>query len=84
MFKDVHEKLRQKWRGYAHFTLVYDFGKLIKKALLEYLTARPSVYIDEQIYFLWDEFDVHVTEKSVQRMLKRVKWTKKQVQNPLF
>jgi len=47
--------------------------------LLEYLILRPSAYIDEQVYFLWDEFDIMVNEQCVQRMLKRVKWSKKLV-----
>lgn len=43
------------------------------------------MYIDEQTYYLWDAFDVQVTEQSIQRMLKRIKWTKKKVpRRPLF
>ena len=49
------------------------------KALLDYLAARPSTYIDEQVYFLWDTFDVQVNEQCIKRMLKRVKWSKKKV-----
>ena len=52
--------------------------------LLEYLILRPSAYIDEQVYFLWDEFDIMVNEKCVQCMLKRVKWSKKLVYLALF
>ena len=52
--------------------------------LLEYLILRPSAYIDEQVYFLWDEFDIMVNEQCVQRMLKRVKWSKKLVYLAVF
>jgi DDE superfamily endonuclease len=37
------------------------------------------MYIDEQVYYLWDEFEVQVSEQAIQRMLKRVKWSKKKV-----
>jgi transposase len=49
------------------------------KSLLDYLAARPSVYIDEQVYYLWDTFGVQVDEQCIKRMLKRVKWSKKKV-----
>ena len=50
-----------------------------QKSLLDYLSARPSLYIDEQVYYLWDTFDVQVDEQCIKRMLKRVKWSKKKV-----
>ena len=49
------------------------------KLLLDYLAACPSVYIDEQVYCLWDAFSVQVDEQCIKRMLKRVKWSKKKV-----
>ena len=42
------------------------------------------MYIDEQVYYLWDTFEVQVSEKSIMRMLKRVKWSKKKVLCMLF
>ena len=47
--------------------------KANRKAVLDYLTARPSVYMDEQFYSLWDTFGVQVDEQCIQCMLKRVK-----------
>jgi hypothetical protein len=47
--------------------------------LLDYLAARPSTYIDEQVYYLWDTFNVSVSVSSIKRLLKRVRWSKKQV-----
>ena len=49
------------------------------KSLLDYLAARPSMYIDEQVYYLWDAFSVQVDEQCIKRMLKRVKWSQKKV-----
>ena len=54
------------------------------KSLLDYLAARPSTYIDEQVYYLWDTFEVQVSEQSIKRMLKRVKWSKKKVFRIVF
>ena len=37
------------------------------------------MYIDEQVYYLWDTFGVQVDEQCIKRMLKRMKWSKKKV-----
>lgn len=58
--------------------------KANKQSLLDYLAMRPSTYIDEQVYFLWDTFDVYVNEQCITRMLKRVKWSKKKVYFPVL
>jgi len=55
------------------------------KSLLNYLAARPSMYIDEQVYYLWDALDTQVDEQCIMCMLKGVKWSKKKVLHiPLF
>jgi transposase len=59
---------------------LYSYRENTKiQALLQYLAARPSLHIDEQAYFLWDEFHVWVSDQAIKRMLKRVKWSKKKV-----
>ena len=60
-----------------------------RKSLLDYLAVRPSLYIDEHAYYLWDTFGIQVDEQCIRRMLKRVKWSKKKVLytrpfNPIF
>ena len=30
-------------------------------------------------YFIWDEFDVMLSESTIKRSLKRIKWSKKKV-----
>jgi hypothetical protein len=50
-----------------------------QKSLLDYPSARPSLYIDEQVYYLWDTLGVQVDVKCIKPMLKRVKWSKKKV-----
>ena len=56
-----------------------------QKSLLNYLAACPFLYLNEQIYYLWDIFDVQVDEQCIKHMLKCVKWSKKKVLYiPLF
>jgi transposase len=45
--------------------------------LLGYLSERPSAYLDEMAYFLLDELDVPVSLATVQRTLKRSRWSRK-------
>ena len=59
--------------------LCYCWKNANKKSLLDLLCTRPSLSIDEQIYYLWDVFGLQVNEQSTKYMLKRVKWSKKQV-----
>lgn len=42
-----------------------------------YLMERPSAYLDEMVYFLLDEFNLSVSPATVQRTLKRSKWSRK-------
>jgi len=43
------------------------------------------MYIDEQVYYLWDALDIQVDEQCITYMLKHVKWSKKKVLHiPLF
>ncbi|TMI78913.1 MAG: winged helix-turn-helix domain-containing protein [Bacteroidetes bacterium] len=42
------------------------------------------MYIDEQVYYLWEVFGVVLDVQTIQRMLKRVKWSKKLVRFCLY
>jgi len=50
------------------------------EALKDTLHAKPSMYIDEMVWFLWDEFDRMVSERSVGRWLAEQKYFKKLIQ----
>ena len=50
------------------------------EALKETLHAMPSMYIEEMVWFLWDEFDRMVSERSVRRWLAEQKYSKKLIQ----
>jgi hypothetical protein len=60
------------------------------QGLFEFLNFRSTGYLDEMVYFLWDDYEVMVSEPTVQRVLARNKWSRKQVhvalvtQVPLF
>jgi hypothetical protein len=47
-------------------------------ALCEYLLEKPSLYQDEIVLFMLDEFNTHETASSIGRALKSHGWTKKQ------
>jgi len=46
-------------------------------ALCEHLLEKPNLYQDEMAVFLWDEFEVLITNFSIGRALVSIGWTKK-------
>ena len=42
----------------------------------EYLISHPSAYLQDQIYFLYDTFNVLVHKSILSRMIKAKGWTK--------
>ena len=50
------------------------------KALRELLQIRPSLYVDEMVWFCYDEFDVMVSEITVRRWLSINRCTRKKLQ----
>jgi len=50
------------------------------EALKDTLHAKPSMYIDEIVWFLWDEFDRMVSERSVRQWLAEQKYSKTLIQ----
>lgn len=49
--------------------------------LKHHLLEKPGLYLDEIVIFLWDEFEVVVTAKSISRALKSSGWSKKLARN---
>lgn len=50
------------------------------EALCEYLLDKPGSYLDESADYLREVFGVDLTTDSISRALKRVKWSKKRMQ----
>jgi transposase len=46
-------------------------------ALREHLVEKPSMYLDEMVVFLWDDFGVLVTPSTISRALASIGWSKK-------
>lgn len=46
-------------------------------ALCDHLYEKPDLYLSEMAVFLWDEFEVQVTQSSIRRALSRKHWSKK-------
>ncbi|KAF4262843.1 hypothetical protein CNMCM8812_004371 [Aspergillus fumigatus] len=47
------------------------------QALCDHLLEKPYLYLDEMVLFIWDEFQVQVTNSSISRALKYKGWSKK-------
>jgi hypothetical protein len=47
------------------------------EALCEYLLKKPTLYLDEMVLFLWDQFQVFVTTSTISRALSSAQWSKK-------
>ena len=46
-------------------------------ALCDRLLEKPGLYIDEMVIFIWDEFQVLITDSSIKRALASAGWSKK-------
>lgn len=49
-----------------------------EEQLLLYLKQRPGAYLDEMVFFLWDEYVVVIDEGAVDRAIHRLLWSRKQ------
>lgn len=53
---------------------------LHEKALLAFLTDRPTAFLDEMAWFLYDEFSIVVGLSTIWKTLSRIRWSRKVVQ----
>jgi hypothetical protein len=51
------------------------------KDLRTFLNERPSAYLDEMAWFIWDEYEVIATESTISRELKKMNWSRKAVKH---
>ena len=49
---------------------------IIEQDLLKFLNEKPSAYLDEMVWFIWDEYNVEVSESTLSRVLKSLHWSK--------
>lgn len=47
--------------------------------LLFFLSQRPTAYLDEMKWFIWDEYEIEVSETTIWRALQKRNWTRKKV-----
>ena len=50
---------------------------ILEYALLEYLTGKSNADKEEMALFIWDTFQIIVSESALTRLLNKKKWTKK-------
>ena len=52
---------------------------LIFQSLLDFLDRKSNAYVDEMIYFIWDEYDIMISESAIKRSLQKTHWSRKMV-----
>jgi hypothetical protein len=57
---------------------------ILIQELLKFLTGRPSAFIDEMVWFVWDACNVLVSQSSIKRILKQERWSLKLVSSFCF
>ena len=50
---------------------------LMLETLLDLLSERPDLYLDEMAVFLWDRFDELLSKSTISKALASAKWSKK-------
>jgi transposase len=53
--------------------------QVMVEALLDYLSNKPELYLEEMAWFIWDEFKVVISTSALSRALDKAGWSKKQV-----
>ena len=69
--------LLHKWSRFV-FKIKLKVANFLK-TLLEFLTIHPSAYLEDQILFLYDTFDILFHKSTLSRMIKAKKWTQNMV-----
>ena len=77
-------RMRRYWRKYGEVTKpggAHGRPLLLQEehqsTLLLYLEDRPTAYLDEMAWFLFDEYDIICSEMTVWRNLHRLGWSRK-------
>jgi transposase len=52
----------------------------VLKRLLDFLEDDPTAYLDEMQQFLYNEYELEASIATINRTLKRAKWSRKTVQ----
>lgn len=81
------QKMRKSWTQYGDvvapkLTIGHRPRKLTEfheEELLKYLEEKPTAYLDEISWFLFDEFSISIDESSIGKCLKRLGWSRKSV-----
>jgi hypothetical protein len=81
------QRMRFNW---THFDEMTSFVLIIKHKsrklnqfheieLLNYLKHRSHAYLNEMIWFIWNEFEIFVNDSIFNKTLKRLSWNKKKM-----
>ena len=56
----------------------------MEEDLLKWLEQRPLSYLDKMAYFLFNKYNIVVSESTISKCLKRIGWTRKKVDLSCF
>ena len=62
-----------------HYFLELPTKSFGVQSLIQFLEAKPSVYLEEMVDFIWDEYDIIVSKPTVLRYLQKAKISRKSV-----
>ena len=86
------QKMRLNWKQFDEiifFKLSIEhwfrkFSQFHEIQLLNYLKCHFHAYLNEMIWFMWNEFKIAVNDSTINRVLKRLNWNKKKSSNRQF
>ena len=85
LYQDTVYKLRKDYRSFGQLyppqSVKLGRPRLLtteqEERLLDYLSDRPTAYLDELSWFCADEFNIAVGESTIRSVLKRQRWLRK-------
>jgi len=49
--------------------------------IAEFIEDNPTVFVDEIIAFIWDEYDVQIAESTIKRTFNRIRFLYKRIES---
>ena len=83
----IRQQINRMRKKHLHFSDVtsaldtIDRSKILSKyhaqKLLDFLSQRLIIYQNDMIWFLYDEFDIVISQSTISKMLKQAKYSRK-------
>ena len=81
------QKMRFNWKHFDEiifFSLSIEhrfrkFSQFHEIQFFNYLKCRFHVYLNEMMWFMWNEFEIAVNDSTINKTLKRLNWNRKKI-----